>query len=99
MDRTAVTPKRRTDRAHAGASSALLLPELLACTRNQLLILGGVRTVTLRRAEVRDRFVEQVLIHRAEDFIGQLKGAYLLSAQIYHVNVCHKISALLSAHR
>ncbi len=79
-------PQRRADGADARASGALLLPQLLARAAHQLAVLGGVRSGALSGAVVLHRFPEQVLVDRAEYFLGQLEGADFLAAQIYYIN-------------
>ena len=89
MHRAAMPPQRRTDGADAGASRALLLPQLLAGARDQLLVLGGVSAGALRGAVMLHRFPQQVFVDRAENFIGEIKRADLLSAQIMNIDSCH----------
>jgi hypothetical protein len=45
------------------------------------------------------RFPEQGLIHRAEYFLGQLDGAYLLATQIHYINRRHNVFSLAVSHR
>ena len=89
VDRAAMPPERRADRTDASAARTLLSPELLAGAAHQLLVLGGVRAGTLPGAVVLHRFPEQILVDCAENFIGQLEGAYFLAAQIHYINRCH----------
>src|SRR6185369_11121211 len=88
----AVSPERGTNRTHASPAGSLLLPEFFARTRDQLLVLGRVRSGTIRGAEVFYRLPKQVFVHRAEDFIGEIQGPDLGSAQIVYVNGCHMLS-------
>jgi hypothetical protein len=41
---------------------------------------------------------EQVFIDRAENFLGQVHGADLRSAQIVDINRCHMLSLVWGAH-
>jgi hypothetical protein len=86
-----MAPDRRTYRAYAGAASTLLLPQLLARTRDQLLVLGGGGTLPHRSAIVLHCFPEQGLVDlfRREDFVRQLQRAYCFSTEIDYINVCH----------
>src|SRR3954463_15520704 len=84
-----VAPQWRTDGAHAGASGALLLPKFLARARDQLLVLGGVGTLALRGAVVLYRLPQQVFVHRAKDFFGEVERADLFAIQIMYVDGCH----------
>ena len=86
MHRAAVPPQRRANGTHARAPRALLLPELFARAGHQLLVLGGVRAGALCGAVVLHRFPQQVLVDRAEDFVGQFEGANLGPAQIMNVD-------------
>src|SRR4051812_18825796 len=78
----AVSPQRRANRADTSPPGAFLLPQLLACARNQLLVLGGMSARALRGAIMRHRLPQQIFINRAEDLVGQLKGANLFPQQI-----------------
>src|ERR1035437_1941307 len=89
VDRAAVPPQWRANGAHARAPGALLLPQLLTCAAHQLLVLGGVGTGTLSGAIVPHRFPQQVLVHRAKNFIGQFQGTYLFAAEIHYINRRH----------
>ena len=68
-----MAPQWRTNGADTGAPRALLLPQLLARAGNQLLVLGGVRARALRGAVVLHRLPQQVFVHRAENFVGQVE--------------------------
>src|SRR4051812_50192362 len=35
------------------------------------------------------RFPQQVFVHRAKDFFGEVERADLFAIQIYNINVCH----------
>src|SRR5271165_432661 len=87
----AMPPKRRADRPDARPSGALLLPQFLARSAHQLAVLGGVGTGTLPGAVVLHRFPEQILVYRAEHFISEFEGAYLLATQIHNVNRRHSL--------
>src|ERR1019366_389112 len=87
----AVPPQWRANGAHACASGALLLPQLLTRAAHQLLVLGGVGTGTLPRAVVLHRFPQQALVHRAENFVGQFEGTYLFAAEIHYINRRHSL--------
>jgi hypothetical protein len=89
VNRAAVPPNRRTDAAHASAARTLLTPKLFARTRNQLLVLRGVRAGSLSRTIVLYRFPEQVLVHPAEYFRGEFEFSYFLAGQIYNINGSH----------
>ena len=77
VDRAAMTPQRRTDGTHAGAAGALLLPQLLARTRNFPADLGLGRAATrMPGAIVAHRLVDQLFVHfGAEDGVGQIDRA------------------------
>src|ERR1019366_8016523 len=94
--RTAVAPQWRTDRAHTCAARSLLLPELLACAGNQLLVLGGVRAAVLPGAVMLHRFPKQVFVHRTEHFIGQFERTDFLAIQVHYIDCRHKDSLNLS---
>src|SRR2546426_2405358 len=89
MPRPAVPPQRRADRADAGASRALLLPKLLARTRNLPAGLGRMRPRALPGAIVVHRLPEQVFIDRAENLVGKIQRANFLPAQIVYVDSRH----------
>src|SRR2546430_12304388 len=62
MDRAAMTPERRADRAHTRAARTLLLPEFAARAADFALVLGLVRAAP-QPAQVPSRsFVQQVLV-------------------------------------
>src|SRR5205814_2885816 len=85
----AMPPQRRADRAHAGASGALLLPQFLAGAGDQLAVLGGVGAGAQRGAIVLDRFPQQIFVDAAENFFRQLQRTDLLAAQVDYINLCH----------
>src|SRR6266851_5542105 len=92
VDRAAMAPERRTNRAHARAASALLLPELAARAADFALVLGLVRTAA-QPAEVPPRsFMQQVLVDlRAKDRVRQLHLTDLLAIQIDYVDDRHNL--------
>src|SRR6185369_1383702 len=94
MNGTAMAPQRRANRTDAGASGALLLPELLAGSGYQLLVLGRMRAGALGGSVMLHRLPEKVFIDGAEDFIGKIKRADLGSAQIVNINGCHMLLSL-----
>src|SRR5579859_1552158 len=100
VHRAAVTPDRRTHRANAGAAGTLLLPQLLARTRDQLLVLGGGSTLPHRSPIVLHCFPQQGLVDLfwREDLVRQLQRAYCFSTEIDYINVCHLFSSR-TAHR
>ena len=49
----------------------------------------GMRAAVLSGAVMLYRFPDQIFIHRAEDFIGEIEGADLLPCQIVYVDSCH----------
>src|SRR5579859_944903 len=79
MNRAAMSPKRRADRAYAGPSGSLLLPQLFACAGDQLFVVGGMSPGPMGGAIMLDRLPQQVFIHRAEDLCGQLQRAYFFA--------------------
>src|SRR2546428_8662729 len=87
MDRAAVAPERRADRAHTRAARALLLPELAARAADFALVLGLVGTAA-QPAQVPPRsFMQQVLIDlRAKDRVRQLHLTDFLAIQIDYVD-------------
>src|SRR5208283_5290322 len=89
VHRAAMAPKRRANRADAGASGALLLPQFLARAGNLPAGLGGVRAAMLPGAVVLHRLPKQVFVDRAENLIGEIEGSDFLPAQIVNVNRCH----------
>src|SRR6478672_6404077 len=89
MYRAAVPPQWRTNRTHTGASGTLLLPKLLARSRNQLLVLGSVRSRPLPGAIMLYRFPQQILVDRAKDLVGEFQRANFFTAQIVNVDRCH----------
>src|SRR6267378_1586779 len=90
VDRAAMTPQRRTDRADARASRALLLPELAARAAHFALFLHLVRA-SAQSSQIPPRsFVQQVLIHlRAEDRVRQFDLADFLATQIDYIDDRH----------
>src|SRR2546423_12531636 len=48
-----------------------------------------MRAAVLPGAVMLDRFPDQIFIHRAEDFIGEIEGPDFLTAQIVYVDSCH----------
>ena len=49
---------------------------------------AGVSSVEIERPGNKLRFIYLI---RRKDFVGQLKGADLLSAEIQNINVCHRL--------
>src|SRR6266481_2989563 len=92
MNRAAMTPKRRANRAYARAPRALLLPELAACAADFALFLDLVRAPA-QSAQVPPRsFMQQVLIDlRAKDRVRQLHLTNLLAIQIDYVHYRHNL--------
>src|SRR5215469_4397470 len=89
MHGAAVPPQRRTDGADAGASRALLLPELLAGSRNPPAVLGRVGAGALPGAVMLHRLPQQVFMDGAKNLVRQLQRAYRLAAQIVNVDSSH----------
>src|SRR6266849_4199484 len=92
MDRAAMTPERRPDRAHTRAARALLLPELAARAAHFALVLGLVRT-SAQPAQVPPRsFVQQVLVDlRAKNRVRQLHLTDFLAIQVHYVDDRHNL--------
>src|SRR6267143_1348073 len=92
VDRTAVAPKRRPDRAHARATRALLLPELAARAAYFALFLDLVRAPAQSPQIPPRGFVQQVLIHlRAKDRVRQFDLADFLATQIDYIHDRHNL--------
>src|SRR5690242_9877191 len=89
MHRATMPPQRRTDGADTGSPRTLLLPQFLACARNQLLVFGSVGAGAVGSAVMFDRFPQQIFIDRAEYFIGKIKGSDFFPAQIMNIDSCH----------
>src|SRR6266478_4273700 len=92
VDRAAMTPERRANRAYTRAPRALLLPELAACAAHFALLLDLVRAPA-QSAQVPPRsFMQQVLIDlRAKDCVRQLHLTDLLAIQIDYVHYRHNL--------
>src|SRR4029077_13366018 len=90
MDGSAMAPKRRADRAHARAASALLPPELAARAADFALVLGLVRA-RAQTAQIPARsFVQQMRIHlRGKYRVGELHLPDLLTIQIDYIHDRH----------
>ncbi len=84
VDRGAALPQRAADGAHAGATGALLLPELLAGAADFPLVLGLGGTRAALGQEVAHRFPDQVLVQVLElEHLGQeVDGADLLVVEV-----------------
>ena len=82
VNRAAVPPQWRPDRAYAGASCAFLFPQFLTRAGDQLFVLGGMRAGALCRPVMLYRFPEQIFVDSAENFVGQLQRADLRAGQI-----------------
>src|SRR2546428_4576465 len=97
MDRAAVAPERRADRAHTRAARALLLPELAARAAHFALFLDLVRA-SAQSAEIPPRsFMQQVLIDlRAKDRVRQLHLTDFLAIQIDYVDDRHNLFFLIA---
>src|SRR5438128_1451240 len=54
-------------------------------------MLGAVRSRVLRSPIVLHCFPEQVLVHRAKDFVGQFERPNFYSAQIVNIYSCHML--------
>src|SRR5581483_10403875 len=80
MHRAAMPPQRRADGADARTSRTLLPPQLLAGAAHQLFVLGGMRAGALPGAVMFHRLPQQVLVDRAEHFLGELEGTHLFAA-------------------
>src|SRR6266446_9984887 len=92
VNRAAMTPERRTDRADARASRTLLLPELAARAAHFALFLDLVRAPAQSPQIPPRGFVQQVLIHlRAKDRVRQFDLADLLATQIDYVHDRHNL--------
>src|SRR6202167_4850015 len=91
VNRAAVAPERGAHRAYTSPSRTLLLPQLLACAGDQLLVLGGGRTLPHRGAIMLHRFPQQRLVDLVsrENLVRQLERAYLPSTEIHYINLCH----------
>ncbi len=74
VDRTATTPERSADRTNAGTASSLLLPELLAGTRDVLASLRCSGSLTQRCAVVLYRLPQQPVVDLAgEDLVQRVR--------------------------
>src|SRR6267143_1662994 len=92
VNRAAMTPERRPDRADARAPCALLLPELAARAADFAFFLDLVRAPAQPPQIPPRSFVQQVLIHlRAKDRVRQLDLADLLATQIDYINDRHEL--------
>src|SRR6266850_349872 len=92
VDRAAMTPERRTDRADARAPRALLLPELAARAAYFALFLDLVRAPAQSTQIPPRSFVQQVLIHLcAKDCVRQIDLADFLATQIDYVHDRHNL--------
>src|SRR6202158_2647039 len=92
MDRAAMAPERRADRAHTRAARALLLPELAARATDFALFLDLVRAPA-QSAQVPPRsLVQQVLIDlRAKDRVRQFHLTDFLAIQVNYVDDRHNL--------
>src|SRR6266404_5217456 len=97
VNRAAMTPKRRANRAYARAPRALLLPELAACAADFALFLDLVRTPA-QSAQVPSRsFMQQVLVDlRAKDRVRQLHLPDFLAIQVDYVDDRHNLFSLFT---
>src|SRR5882672_5687476 len=92
VDRAAMTPERRTDRADTRAPRALLLPELAARAAHFALFLDLVRAPAQSPQIPPRSFVQQVLIHLcAKDRVRQFDLADFLATQIDYVHDGHNL--------
>src|SRR6267143_3237175 len=92
VDRAAMTPEWRPDRADARASRALLLPELAARAAHFALFLDLVRAPAQSPQIPPRGFVQQVLIHlRAKDRVRQFDLADFLATQIDYIDDRHEL--------
>src|SRR6266481_9843300 len=92
VDRAAMTPERRTDRADTRAPRALLLPELAARAAHFALFLDFVRAPAQSPQIPPRSFVQQVLIHLcAKDCVRQLDLADFLAIQIDYIHDRHNL--------
>src|SRR6267378_6584364 len=92
VNRAAMTPERRPDRADARAPCTLLLPELAARAADFALFLDLVRAPAQSPQIPPRSFVQQVLIHlRAKDRVRQFDLADLLATQIDYVHDRHNL--------
>src|SRR6202012_5819498 len=95
VNRTTATPERSADRAHARAARALLLPQLLARTRNQLAILRRVRSLAQTGAVVLHRLPEQRLVHfTGEHLIEQFEVTDFLAREALDLDLRHRLTSL-----
>src|SRR5260370_18357393 len=92
MDRAAMAPERRADRAHTRAARALLLPKFAASAAHFALFLDLVRT-SAQSAQVPPRsFVQQVLVDLlAKNRVRQLHLPDFLPIQIDYVDDRHNL--------
>src|SRR5229473_793648 len=92
VDRAAMAPERRTNRADTRAARTLLLPELAARAADFALVLGLVRAAA-QSAQVPPRsFVQQVLIDlRAKDRVRQIHLTDFLAIQVDYVDDRHNL--------
>src|SRR6266404_5022935 len=92
VDRAAMTPERRPDRADAGASRTLLFPELATRATYFALFLDLVRAPAQSPQIPPRGFVQQVLIHlRAKDRVRQFDLADFLATQIDYIHDRHNL--------
>src|SRR5579875_808606 len=95
VNRSAATPQRRTDRAHASAARALLLPQLASRTRNQLAVLGGMRSLPQAGAVVFHRLPQKRLVHlAAKHLVEQFEVADFLARQALDLDLRHRLTSL-----
>src|ERR1700761_5916538 len=93
MNRTTTTPERSANRADTCAAGSLLLPELLACTRDLVAVLGGGGSLPKRGPVVLDRLPKEAVVDLCrEDLVDEFELSDLGPSEIYYVDVCHRSS-------
>src|SRR5438309_2306122 len=98
VNRAAMTPERRPDRADARAARTLLLPKLAACAADFALFLDFVRACTQSTQVPARSFVQQVLVDfRAKNRVRQLHLTDFLAIQVHYIDDRHNFFSFFSA--
>ena len=91
VNRAAVAPERRTNRADSRSSRSFLLPKLLARAAHFALIFRLVRSRAFAGEVMAHRFVQQVLIHlHRKHVVGEFNLADFLAFEIFYVRNGHR---------
>src|SRR5277367_598644 len=94
VNRSAMAPQRRSNRANARAARALLPPQLAASAAHFALVLGFVGARANLALIPARRLVQQMRIHlRAKNRVGELHFAHFLATQIDYVHDRHNFAS------